>query len=246
MKNLVCAFGLTLALGCTTAIVRPYVGEQQAWPTSSGSIVNTRYDLPVFTSLPPAPYEVIAELRIDSPLYAQPEEHHLSFLVNKAMHLGADALVFVDGQAYFSTTYGVRSPTADAGSMSKQASVTQVNHFYPESFRPGTSIIAIRWLNDPPPGLPARYARYSDKLLRNEPAATPAPAPSAPTTAAPMTAPPAAPAAPATPAPTHSAAPAAPALPAAAQAQPVTTPSPAASNDTSKILQPATPVAPAN
>lgn len=245
MKKLVCAFGLSLAMGCTTAIVRPYVGEQQAWPTASGSIVNTSYDLPVFTTLPPAPYELIAELRIDSPLYAQPEEHHLAFLVKKALHLGADALVFVDGSAYFSTTYGVRAAGADPSTTAKQASVTQVNRFYPRSFGGNVSIIAVRWLNDPPPGLPARYARYSDKLLRNEPAATPAPAAATPAAEAPKPAPQPAPA---KAAPTHSSTPAkaaAPALPAAAKAEPVA-PTVPASNTTTTVLPPATPVAPSN
>src|SRR5258706_14643186 len=90
MKNFFCALGLALGLGCATAIVRPYVGEQQSWPTANGSIVNVRYDLPVFTSLPPSPYEVIAELRINSPLYAQPEEGHLSILVKRGIELGPE------------------------------------------------------------------------------------------------------------------------------------------------------------
>ena len=77
MKNCFSALLLTLCLGCASAIVRPYVGEQQSWPTATGSIVNMKYDVPIFTSLPPTPYEVLAELRIESALYAQPQEGHL-------------------------------------------------------------------------------------------------------------------------------------------------------------------------
>ncbi len=171
MKNLICLLGLVWTLGCATAIVRPYVGEQQAWPTASGSIVSTKYDLPIFTTLPPAPYEVVAELRITSPFYAQPEEGHLPLLVKKAMKLGADALLLVDGQIYFSTQYGLKA--GESGENAKQASITEVNRFNPEAFQPNVNVIAVRWVADPPAGLPSRYARYSKELLKSEPA-TPA------------------------------------------------------------------------
>src|SRR5436309_8437840 len=106
MKNWICSVGLAFSLGCASAVVRPYIGDQQAWPTASGSIVNTRYRLPIFTSLPPTPYDVLAELRLESPFYATPEEGHMPVLVNKAIEMGADALVFVDSSSYFSANYG--------------------------------------------------------------------------------------------------------------------------------------------
>ena len=167
MKNLICLLGLALTLGCATPIVRPYVGEQQAWPTASGSIVSTKYDLPIFTTLPPVPYEVIAELRINSPFYAQPEEGHLPILVKRAIKLGADALVLVDGGIYFSTQYGLKA--GESGAEAKQASITEVNRFNPEAFHPNVNVIAVRWQATPPPGLPARYAKYSKELLKTEP-----------------------------------------------------------------------------
>ena len=169
MKNLICALGMALTLGCATAVVRPYVGEQQAWPTATGSIVNTRYDLPIFTSLPPASYEVLAELRINSPFYTQPEEGHMPLLVKRALRLGADALLLVDGQLYFGTQYGLKAN--ETGELSKQASITEVNRFNPEAFQPSVNVIAVRWVKAPPPGLPARYARYSKELLKSEPPA---------------------------------------------------------------------------
>ena len=172
MKNLIYILGLALAFGCATPHVRPYVGDQQAWPTASGSIVNTRYDLPIFTTLPPAQYEVIAELRISSPFYAQPEEGHMPLLVKQAIKLGADALLLVDGQLYFSTQYGLKA--GETGETAKQASITEVNRFNPEAFQPNVNVIAVRWAKNPPPGLPARYARYSKELLKTEPPATPA------------------------------------------------------------------------
>src|SRR5881409_3763816 len=104
MKNWFCAIMLTLSVGCATATVRPYIGEQQAWPTASGSIVNTKYDTPIFTSLPPSSYTVVGELRIQSPFYAQPEEGHLPLLVKKSKELGADAILFVQGKSISAPT----------------------------------------------------------------------------------------------------------------------------------------------
>jgi hypothetical protein len=179
MKNLLCVLGLCLTLGCTTAIVRPYVGEQQAWPTSVGSIVNTRYDLPVFTSLPPAAYDVIAELRVNSPLYAQPEEKHLPVLCKKGLEIGADALVLVEGKVYFSTSYGVSD--SGAAAPGSKVTVTQVNRFNPDSFRKDVSVIAVRWTGEPPIGLPAKYAKFKEGTVEGTtPSETPTPAPPPP------------------------------------------------------------------
>ena len=156
MKPWLCAVGLALSLGCATAVVRPYVGDQQAWPTASGSIVNTRYALPVFTSLPPASYDVLAEMRISSIFYAQPEEGHMPRLVKKAQSIGADALIFVQGRVFFSTNYGPREGgnDQDTGGQ-KQPTLTTVNTFNPDSFAPEVTILAIRWTGQPPEGLPS-------------------------------------------------------------------------------------------
>ena len=156
MKPWLCAVGLSLSLGCATAVVRPYVGDQQAWPTASGSIVNTRYALPVFTSLPPSPYDVLGEVRISSPFYAQPEEGHMSRIVQKAQTIGADAVMFVQGKIFFSTNYGARNGVAQDISDEKQPTLTTVNTFNPESFAPEVTILAIRWTGQPPPGLSSR------------------------------------------------------------------------------------------
>ena len=183
MKRWLCAIGLALTLGCASAVVRPYVGEQQSWPVANGGIVNTRYSLPVFTSLPPVPYDVLAELRIDSPFYAQPEEHHLPILVAKAKTLGADALLFVQGKIFFSTNYGQRNDSGQAADNQSAPTLTTVNTFNPESFAPEVTILAIRWVGDPPPGLPShKKATASAKPPPPAPApvaTAPAPPPAA-------------------------------------------------------------------
>jgi hypothetical protein len=241
MKKSLCMLGLVLCVGCATAIVRPYVGEQQNWPTATGSIVNTRYQLPVFTSLPPAPYEILAEMRIESPFYAQPEEGHLPLLVKKAKKIGADALIFVEGQVYFAANYGSRAVVTDT-STAPQASLTQVNRFNPESFKPGVTIIAVKWTGAPPVGLPQGEKRTAKEPAApaapaTPPAAEPTPAPAPEVTPAPAPAPetppavtnelpkteePAAPAAPEPPKPPEPVAPAAPAAPAEPAPAPAT------------------------
>ena len=174
MKPWLCAVGLALSLGCATAVVRPYVGDQQAWPTASGGIVNTKYALPVFTSLPPASYDVIAEMRISSLFYAQPEEGHMPRLVKKAQQIGADALVFVQGRVFFSTNYGPREGGNDQDSGGqKQPTLTTVNTFNPDSFAPEVTILAIRWTGQPPPGLPYhKSTTATDSKMTATPAET--------------------------------------------------------------------------
>jgi hypothetical protein len=153
MRNWICAIALTLSVGCASANFRPYIGEQQSWPIATGSIVNMKYDYPVFTSLPCSPYAVLGELRIESPFYQYPEEGHLPLLIKKAKKLNADAIVLVDGDIFFSTNYGPR-PSDAAAAGGGIPTLTQVNRFNPDTFKPTVNLLAIRWIGEPPPGLP--------------------------------------------------------------------------------------------
>ncbi|HTS19451.1 MAG TPA: hypothetical protein VMP11_17880 [Verrucomicrobiae bacterium] len=175
MKRCFCVIGLALSLGCASAVVRPYVGDQQAWPTASGSIVSTNYSLPVFTSLPPAPYDVIAELRISSLFYGQPQEQHLPLLAQKAKQLGADALVFVQGKIFFATNYGPRNGAAPESGEQKPPTLTTVNTFNPDSFATDVNILAVRWTGDAPTGLPSH--RRAAPVVASPAVEAPAPAP---------------------------------------------------------------------
>ena len=146
---LLCAVMLA-SIGCGTAVLRPYVGEQQAWPTASGSIVINNYQLPIFTSLPPVSYEVIGELVLEKAIVEQTDVDHVPIMVRKAVDLGADALLFVNGKQFFATDYGPRKTEPAIGG--ERVTVNQVNSFNPTSFQPGVSILAIRWASQPPPG----------------------------------------------------------------------------------------------
>jgi len=161
MKNVVSVVVLAFSLGCTTAVVRPYVGEQPAWPTAGGSVINTRYNLPIFTTLPSAPYTVIAELRIESPFYATPEPGQLPVLVKKAKQLGADALVLVEPRSFFNaSTVVAKTPGAKP-----TGPATVSNFFNPEAFKGSVSVVAIRWTGAPPQGLPSRYVRQDAPVV---------------------------------------------------------------------------------
>lgn len=150
---------MVLTVGCSTAVVRPYVGEQPAWPTSPGSILITRYELPVFTTLPPAPYRVLGELLLESPFYATPEPGQMPVLIKRAKQMGADAIVLVNSSSFF-----VQGPTMKpTAGPSAQASITQLNAFNPESFRGGVSVVAIQWLDSAPEGMPAKFPKASVK-----------------------------------------------------------------------------------
>jgi hypothetical protein len=78
-------------------------------------------------------------------------------LIKKATTAGAHALMLVDGQLFFGPNYGSRGATIQAP-VTTGRGLTAVNRFLPESFRPGVSVLAIRWVQGAPPGLPAKYA----------------------------------------------------------------------------------------
>ena len=151
---LICVLFIASSIGCGTAAVRPYVGEQQAWPTASGSIVITKYKLPIFTSLPPTSYEVIGELTLEQGIVVQPDVDRVPILVNKAVQLGADALLFVNGNQFFGKDYGPRKTEPATGA--DKPGMNIVGTFDPTSFQAGVSVVAIRWVHEPPPGLRRR------------------------------------------------------------------------------------------
>ncbi|MCX7915600.1 MAG: hypothetical protein N3A53_04775 [Verrucomicrobiae bacterium] len=100
----------------------------------------------------------------------------MPILCKKAEQLGADALLFVQGRIYFATNYGPRpGELVPTGAV---PTLTQVNTFNPESFAEGVTILAIKWIGEPPPGLPARHQKQPTSMEPVTPAEpTTAPAP---------------------------------------------------------------------
>lgn len=162
MKNWIVIAATVFLAGCATANFRPYVGKQQAWPTAAGgSIVNTRYDLPVFMCPPSAPYEVLGELKVRGGLHDRSAEECLPLAAKRAKELGADALLLVNGPQFFSAAaaghtseitkeVSARSPRFSTVAGRAGAPVTT---FTVMSFDPNVVILAIRWTSGPPAGL---------------------------------------------------------------------------------------------
>src|ERR1700722_18398794 len=44
---------------CSSSDFHPYVGQQQKWPTSPGTFVDSQYNVPVYYGYPPRPYTVV-------------------------------------------------------------------------------------------------------------------------------------------------------------------------------------------
>jgi hypothetical protein len=167
MKRLtcwICGFGLILAVGCATATYRPYVGQQQNWPTSPGSIVNANYELPAFMCPPSAPYTVLGELKVVGGLHGQRAEECLPVLAKKAREMGADALLVVDAQQFFAEAATL--PTEQSATTNSPLHAKEVTTFVATrsgryggsryavmSFDPNVVILAIRWTAGPPAGL---------------------------------------------------------------------------------------------
>jgi len=166
-----------LLSGCATSTFRPYLGQQQDWPMSPGSIVNTRYALPALTCLPSEPYAVLGELKLRGGLHGQPAEECLPRLTKKAREMGADALLVVDGQKFFAAA-ALRSASAETNAPMHAKEVRTPVYtpgyyggygysgyrygyggyggYVVMSFDPNVMILAIRWTGEPPAGLARR------------------------------------------------------------------------------------------
>jgi hypothetical protein len=197
MRRWLGILGLAFSVGCATTVVRHYVGEQQNWPTGRGGIVSTGFSIPVFPSLPPRPYDIIAELRVDRPNTAQAGQEDLPSLVKKAKAMGADALMFVDPRTFFAYDYGAR--TDGATPAARPLAVTDANQFNSDSFQPGATFLAIKWVKLPPAIKPTPEVPVAPAAA---PAVEPTPAMNAPTAEVPLAEQPPATNAPADPMPT--------------------------------------------
>ncbi|MCG3147743.1 MAG: hypothetical protein PCFJNLEI_01184 [Verrucomicrobiae bacterium] len=176
MKVLLALLGVAwFGAGCTTVNFRPYVGAQQVWPQSAGGIVNTRYALPVFMCLPSADYEVIGEFRFSGPLRSPASEDNLPVLVKNAREQGAEALLLVDGPQFFTMSTALAAQHKPAGQQSSHVSEVRTAGASRGgggrggggvrggsasvagsvmSYGPNVVVLAIRWVDGPPNGLP--------------------------------------------------------------------------------------------
>jgi hypothetical protein len=91
-----------LLSGCAVADFKPYVGQQQNWPTAPGAIMDTKYAVPVYYGPPPRPYTVVGYL--DASTAPVRRRGVVSFAARRAQEMGADAIIVLnEGSQYVGT-----------------------------------------------------------------------------------------------------------------------------------------------
>jgi len=90
------ALTITMA-SCATADFHQYTGVQQNWPTSSGTFVSTKYDVPAYYGPPNRPYIVLGSLDVTTGPpggnLATRAEDGIEFAAGKAKKMGGDAII---------------------------------------------------------------------------------------------------------------------------------------------------------
>jgi len=67
ITRLVCLSGLLavmLMTGCYSIHTMTYAGQQQDWPTATGSFVDTHQPVPVYYGFPPKPYIYLEQIQV--------------------------------------------------------------------------------------------------------------------------------------------------------------------------------------
>jgi hypothetical protein len=147
MKNLISATVLAALLlsGCAIADFEPYSGQQQNWPTSSGTFVNTTYVVPTYFGFPPRPYSVIGYLDATT----APIRHRgvVGFAARRAKELGADAIIVLShGTQYAGTISSGDAFTSGQFYGNGFSATTTATGSSTPLFFGKASIILIKWL----------------------------------------------------------------------------------------------------
>lgn len=89
-KLILSAAVAALLVGCaSTSPVRPYVGQQQAWPVAAGAVVEPNTEIPAYHGAPDRPYTVIGEMDVDAAQWDSVARCGASL----ARRQGADAII---------------------------------------------------------------------------------------------------------------------------------------------------------
>jgi hypothetical protein len=85
----IAAFAVVLC-AYSSSDFHPYVGQQQKWPTSPGTFVDSQYDVPVYYGYPPRPYTVVGMMEETS---HGRHSNAVADAAEEAKKLGADAVL---------------------------------------------------------------------------------------------------------------------------------------------------------
>lgn len=109
MKTTPLLLALVLLTGCYTMKYLPYTGDQQTWPTATGSFMQTNAAVPVYYGLPPKPYRYLAQIHVNA---ESSSVDAVSVAAAEARKQGAHAvLILSEGQRYGGSV-GASSGTA--------------------------------------------------------------------------------------------------------------------------------------
>jgi hypothetical protein len=101
-------FALLLA-ACAEADFKPYVGQQQDWPTAPGAIVDTRHVVPVYYGALPRPYRVLGYLEATTAPVRRRDT--INFSARRAKEMGGDAIIVLSEGSQYVGTYSSGSAT---------------------------------------------------------------------------------------------------------------------------------------
>ena len=96
MKLLLIAPAAVVLCACSSSDFHPYVGQQQRWPTSPGTFVDSQYEVPVYYGYPPRPYTVLGMMEETS---HGRHSNAVDDAAQEAKKLGADAVLMNTGIA---------------------------------------------------------------------------------------------------------------------------------------------------
>jgi hypothetical protein len=90
VKLLLFAALAVVLCACSSSDFHPYVGQQQKWPTSPGTFVDSQYVVPVYYGYPPRPYTVLGMMEKTS---HGRHSNAVDDAAQEAKKLGADAVL---------------------------------------------------------------------------------------------------------------------------------------------------------
>ena len=97
---------------CATADFKPYVGQQQDWPTAPGAIMDTKYVVPVYYGPPPRPYKIVGYL--DATTAPVRRRGVVSFAARRAKEMGGDAIIIASKGLEYAGNYTTSSASTQA------------------------------------------------------------------------------------------------------------------------------------
>src|SRR5262245_60001283 len=138
-SQLLVLFALGL-FGCANADFHQYTGAQQNWPTSSGTFVSTKYDVPAYYGPPNRPYTVLGSLDATTVRgMGQDAESAVQDAARVARKMGADAIIVMgSGKEQVGTaSFGNASTSSNySGGFS---GTTTGNSFYGRTYGHGST-----------------------------------------------------------------------------------------------------------